>query len=106
MGTITTKHFCTANCLDIYVAFTSWVLVRGSAYPRKDCNDSNDDDTGDDEPGGLPEGLQELGGEVVPIPCDQMSILFFQYLPICHIENAPKNIENFQIEFNILPNNK
>ena len=42
----------------------------------------------------------------IGVQCDQMSILFFQYLPIFHNENTPKRIENVQIELIILPNNK
>ena len=38
--------------------------------------------------------------------CDQMSILFFKYLPMCHNENVPKSIEKIQIGINSLPNNK
>ena len=32
--------------------------------------------------------------------------IIFQYLPICHNENAPNSIQNVQIGFNILLNNK
>ena len=48
---------------------------------------------------------QKIGRWVLVDQCDQMSILFFQYSPICHNENEAISIENVQIEFNILPNN-